>query len=145
MGEFYDMWIISQYTHTHTHTHTHTPLPSLKMKSWWRKTIRKEPLKRHLRSHFLLQGIFLTQGSNPGLLHCRQILYCLSHQGSPLGKKKRETLPWIKKVNFILNICIPVQTSMMRIHSQLPWKVPGLILPKSGNILWASSLPVGRV
>ena len=25
--------------------------------------------------HFLLQGIFLTQGSNPGLLHFRQILY----------------------------------------------------------------------
>ena len=25
--------------------------------------------------HFLLQGIFLTQGSNLGLLHCRQILY----------------------------------------------------------------------
>ena len=33
--------------------------------------------------HFLLQGIFLTQGSNQGLLHCRQILYHLSHQGSP--------------------------------------------------------------
>ena len=32
--------------------------------------------------HFLLQGIFLTQGSNPGLLHCRQTLYRLSHQGS---------------------------------------------------------------
>ena len=32
--------------------------------------------------HFLLQGIFLTQGSNLGLPHCRQILYCLSHQGS---------------------------------------------------------------
>ena len=32
--------------------------------------------------HSLLQGIFLTQGSNPGLLHCRQILYRLSHQGS---------------------------------------------------------------
>ena len=31
----------------------------------------------------LLQGIFLIQGSNPGLLHCRQILYHLSHQGSP--------------------------------------------------------------
>ena len=31
----------------------------------------------------LLQGIFPTQGSNPGLPHCRQILYCLSHQGSP--------------------------------------------------------------
>ena len=34
-------------------------------------------------SHPLLQGIFPTQGSNPGLLHCRQILYHLSHQGSP--------------------------------------------------------------
>ena len=32
----------------------------------------------------VLQGIFLTQGSNWGLLHCRQILYCLSHQGSLL-------------------------------------------------------------
>ena len=30
---------------------------------------------------FLLQGIFPTQESNPGLLHCRQILYHLSHQG----------------------------------------------------------------
>ena len=30
----------------------------------------------------LLQGIFPTQGSNPGLPHCRQILYHLSHQGS---------------------------------------------------------------
>ena len=33
--------------------------------------------------HFLLQGIFLTQGLNPGLLHCRQILYQLSYQVSP--------------------------------------------------------------
>ena len=33
--------------------------------------------------NFLIQGIFLTQESNPGLLHCRQILYCLSHWGSP--------------------------------------------------------------
>ena len=33
----------------------------------------------------LLQWIFLTQRSNPGILHCRQILYCLSHQGYPLS------------------------------------------------------------
>ena len=32
----------------------------------------------------LLQGIFPTWGSNLGLPHCRQILYCLSHKGSPL-------------------------------------------------------------
>ena len=35
-------------------------------------------------SHALLQGIFPTQGLNPCLPHCRQILYCLSHQGSPI-------------------------------------------------------------
>ena len=34
--------------------------------------------------HALLQGIFPTQELNLGLLHCRWILYCLSHQGSPL-------------------------------------------------------------
>ena len=33
--------------------------------------------------HSLLQGIFLTQWSNLGFLHCRWVLYCLSHQGSP--------------------------------------------------------------
>ena len=36
-----------------------------------------------LGCHFLLQGIFPTQGSNPGLPHSRQMLYHLSHQGSP--------------------------------------------------------------
>ena len=35
--------------------------------------------------HFLLQGIFPTQGLNLGLPHCRQTLYPLSHQGSPRG------------------------------------------------------------
>ena len=33
-------------------------------------------------NYSLLQWIFMTQVSNLGLLHCRQILYCLSHQGS---------------------------------------------------------------
>ena len=36
-----------------------------------------------------LQGIFPTQGSNTGLPHCRQILYQLSHKGSP------RTLEWV--------------------------------------------------
>ena len=39
--------------------------------------------------HALLQGIFPTQGSNSGLLHCRWILYQLSHKGSP------GTLEWV--------------------------------------------------
>ena len=34
-----------------------------------------------VKVHFLLQGIFPTQGSNPGLLYCRQVLYCPRHQG----------------------------------------------------------------
>ena len=37
----------------------------------------------------LLQGIFPIQGSNPGLLHCRWILYQMSHKGSP------RTLEWV--------------------------------------------------
>ena len=32
--------------------------------------------------HVFLQGIFPTQGLNPGFLHCRRVLYHLSHQGS---------------------------------------------------------------
>ena len=36
----------------------------------------------------LFQGIFSTQRSNPGLLHCRQILYQLSHEASPLHKSQ---------------------------------------------------------
>ena len=38
--------------------------------------------------HFLLQGIFPTQGSNLGLLHWRQILHQLSYQGSPRLSQK---------------------------------------------------------
>ena len=36
--------------------------------------------------HFLLHGIFSTQGLDPCLLHCRKILYHLSHQGRPFLK-----------------------------------------------------------
>ena len=36
-------------------------------------------------SHSLLQGNFPTQGANSGLLHCKHLLYQLSHKGSPLA------------------------------------------------------------
>ena len=39
--------------------------------------------KTEVASHSLLQAIFPTQGLNPGLPQCRQILYQLSHKGSP--------------------------------------------------------------
>ena len=48
--------------------------------------------------HALLQEIFPTQRSNPGLLRCQQILYHLSHEGSPglldTQKRKRLEEPW---------------------------------------------------
>ena len=40
-------------------------------------------------SHSILQGIFPTQGSNPGLTHCRWIPYQLSHEGSLLWLSKK--------------------------------------------------------
>ena len=48
--------------------------------------------------HFLLQGIFPTQGSNPCLLHCRQVLYHWAAGGAPwmgvTSKKWNEGLGW---------------------------------------------------
>ena len=55
---------------------------------------------------FLLQGIFLSQGSNPGFLHCGQILYCLSHQsehgcrGPPKVEVQRDGVSLDRKTTF---------------------------------------------
>ena len=59
-------------------------------KSWWWKSLSHVQLCDRmdytvhgiLGSLSLLQGIFPTQGWNPGLPHCRRILYQLSHKGS---------------------------------------------------------------
>ena len=45
-------------------------------------------------SRSLLQGIFATQGSNPGLPCCRQILYQLNHKGGPLILKLQPICFW---------------------------------------------------
>ena len=50
--------------------------------------------------YFLLQGIFLTQGSNPGLLYCRQMLYLLSHQGKALWYWETQKLHESTKKSF---------------------------------------------
>ena len=89
---------ISIYTHTHTHTHTHTCIYDMwKCQSlscvWLFATpwivACQAPLsmdfsrQEYWSGHSPLQ-IFPSQGSNPGLPCCRQTLYCLSHQGSPI-------------------------------------------------------------
>ena len=53
--------------------------------------------------HFLLQGIFPTQWSNPGLLHCRQILYHLSYEE---GRVERKSL---NCQNTLRGSCIPLE------------------------------------
>ena len=61
--------------------------------------------------HFLLQGVFPTQGSNSGLPHCSQMLWPLSHQGSP-----------------------PV--SWLNWHFCIPWA----IFTHAGPVPWASTV-----
>ena len=51
----------------------------------------------------LLQGIFPTQGLNLGLLHCRQILLCLSHQRSPQNMYRHKNTSRAQKVKFIIS------------------------------------------
>ena len=51
-----------------------------------------KPKNTGVGSLYLLQGIFPTQESNWGLLHCRQILYQLSYQGSPSVRLQISTL-----------------------------------------------------
>ena len=43
-----------------------------------------KPKNTGMESLSLLQGVFLSQESNQGLLHCRWIIYQLSYQGSPI-------------------------------------------------------------
>ena len=57
-------------------------------------------------SHSLLQSIFLTQGLNPHVLKCRQILYHLSEQGSPTRGSLIQTM-----VKQTCESCSPTQGS----------------------------------
>ena len=71
----------------------------------------------------LLQGIFPTQGLNPCILHCRQILYCLSHQGSsPDSVVTLERLPFnglILLSSLRPNVC----TQVRQLHSTMDVQV----------------------
>ena len=53
----------------------------------------------------LLQGIFPNQGLNPGLLHCRKILYQLSHKVSPVSIR---SLPFLSSIVPILGWNVPL-------------------------------------
>ena len=75
----------------------------------------------------LLQGIFPTQGSNPGLPNCRQILYCLSHQG--IIKQTTVDLHnftamhtwqiWLTEVTVILSLQCIARTKYKNFHTAM--------------------------
>ena len=77
----------------------------------------------------LLQGIFPTQGSNLGLPHSRQILYCLSHQGSP-GVKTIDLTIW----TFVGKV--------MSMFFNMLYRLVIAFLPRSKHLLisWLQSL-----
>ena len=68
--------------------------------------------------HALLQGILQIQGLNPGLLLCRQILYHLSYQGSPLP----DSVQFSSVTQLCLTLCDPMNHSMpgLPVHHQFP-------------------------
>ena len=77
----------------------------------------------------LLQGIFPTQESNPGLPHCRQILYQLSHKGSPnpstyyVRNIQQAGSLCAKSFQSCLTLCHPMDCSPP--GSLYPWDSPG--------------------
>ena len=70
-------------------------------------------------SLFLLQRIFLTKELNWGLLHCRQILYQLSHQGSP------DTLLLLLTLilSFYFNLTLIFKNLFILIGGELPYNI----------------------
>ena len=58
--------------------------------------------------HFFLQRIFPTQGLNPGLPHCKQTLYRLSHQKSLDSILKSRDITFLTKIHIVKAMVFPV-------------------------------------
>ena len=100
--------------------------------------------------HFLLQRIFLTQGLNLGLLHCRQILYHLSHQGSPpiLKATSKEELGFPGGTSGKETTCQCSQCQRCRFNpwvGKIPWRrawqpTPVFLLENSMDRAWQATV-----
>ena len=85
----------------------------------------RKPQNTGVGSLSLLQGIFPIQESNWGLLHCRQILYQLSYQGSPLSH-----LFTFKLVNLFLTpgyFEVDVAQSCVTLRDPIDYTVHGIL------------------
>ena len=100
-----------------------------------------KPMNTGVGSHALLQGIFPTQESNQGLLHCRWILYQLSYQGSPpflINSHKYNQSPMTgMSISYLFTPKSP--SNLARLH--LRWKPRSPFSPNHP----ISSLPPFRV
>ena len=78
--------------------------------------------------YFLLQGIIPIRGSNPALLHCRQILYHLSHLGRPCQGKERTSnhvLRFVSLTWFYSLLHIPVTSTFVSHRIFSSWAPKG--------------------
>ena len=75
--------------------------------------------------HDLLQGIFPTLGSNSGLLHCRWILYHLSHQGSPYHLSTPNQRPPVIKLQLNSHLLQEALLINYSPHKTLPFLIFG--------------------
>jgi len=75
--------------------------------------------------HALLQGIFPIQGSNSGILHCRWILYHLSHQGSPCHLSTPNQRPPIIKLQLNSHLLQEALLINYSPHKTLPFLISG--------------------
>ena len=66
--------------------------------------------------HSLLQGIFPTQGSNPGLLRCRKFLHQLSHKGGPclIHSSTREVVNKTEEMFVLIELIIYRETQELK-------------------------------
>ena len=93
--------------------------------------------------HSLLRGIFLTHGMNLGVLHCRWIPYCLSHQGNPqlLSRWKanqQKQSPFVSTFYFVV-LLIKIMGSLwksIKWRKMEEYKIPQLL----GTLLTSISL-----
>ena len=82
------------------------------------------------------RGVFLTLGSNPGLPHWRQMLYPLSHQGSPEEGLTGSKCPiFVERVNVIVVRLLLPKTAVLRSLSVVQCLLVDKYLGVAGNSL----------
>ena len=113
-------------------------------------SVHRDPLAKNtgVGCHALLQRSLPNRGSNPGLQHCRWILYLLSYQGSPrwhvVQRKIPQKVTVIKTPRIILLICLQRKERGKMLVAFSPslvliWRYIWVIKVLLHYILWVAS------